>query len=205
MSRDWLLVASARWFRLLLWLYPADFRDEMGDAVVEGYRERSREAIRDGGALRLAGIWWTALGDFTRNGLGERFRPAADWRRPGDWGRDIELVGRRLLHKPMFLAAVLGTLTIGLAIFAVVFTAVDKILIEDLPYRDPQNLYWVSADIPRMNIKGGHLFQLGQHGFRDVLIHRWPLPRNAAAPTVGLAQAGVVVPLHLRDSCHPNP
>jgi hypothetical protein len=26
---------SDRWFRLLLRLYPADFRDEMGDAVVE--------------------------------------------------------------------------------------------------------------------------------------------------------------------------
>jgi hypothetical protein len=28
---------SERWFRLLLRLYPADFRDDMGDSVVEGY------------------------------------------------------------------------------------------------------------------------------------------------------------------------
>ena len=157
MNRDPLLRASERWFRLLLRLYPADFRDELGEAVVETYGERSREAIQDGGVLRLAGIWWTALCDSLRNGLGERLRPAADWRRPGDWGRDMELVGRRLLHKPLFLAAVLGTLTIGLGIFAVVFTAVDKILIEDLPYSNPKDLYWTSADIPRLNIREGRL------------------------------------------------
>ena len=30
-----LLKMSERWFRILLRLYPVDFRDEMGDAVVE--------------------------------------------------------------------------------------------------------------------------------------------------------------------------
>ena len=34
---------SERWFRLLLRLYPTDFRDEMGAAVVEAYLSRSRE------------------------------------------------------------------------------------------------------------------------------------------------------------------
>lgn len=30
---------SERWFRLLQRLYPADFRDEMGNALVEAYLE----------------------------------------------------------------------------------------------------------------------------------------------------------------------
>ena len=42
--------ASERWLRLLLRLYPADFRDEMGEALVETYRDRCRAAARDGGA-----------------------------------------------------------------------------------------------------------------------------------------------------------
>ena len=34
MSADRLLRASERWFRLLLRLYPPDFRDDMGESLV---------------------------------------------------------------------------------------------------------------------------------------------------------------------------
>jgi putative ABC transport system permease protein len=127
---------SERWFRLLLRLYPADFRDQMGEALVETYLHRSREES-------LALIWFAALWDSLRNGLGERLRPAVAWRRTGDWGRDMELVSRRLRKKPMFVIAVLMTLTVGLGTFGVVYTAVDKILLEPLPYKDPGDLYLV--------------------------------------------------------------
>lgn len=76
---------SERWFRLLLRLYPADFRDEMGKGVVEAYRESARDALKHGGVTRLARVWAAALTDSLRNGLGERLRPAASWRRSGDW------------------------------------------------------------------------------------------------------------------------
>ena len=50
---------------------------------------------------------------------------------------DQDLITRRLRQKPLFFAAVLATLTVGLGTFAVGYTAVDKILLEPLPYRDP--------------------------------------------------------------------
>lgn len=77
---------SQRWFRLLQRLYPRDFRDEMGIAVVETYRDRAREALNRGGVIRLATIWVRALVDALRNGPGERARPAASWRRSGNLG-----------------------------------------------------------------------------------------------------------------------
>ena len=43
---------SERWFRLLLRLYPPDFRDDMGDAVVETYRDRARDGAGSGGGDR---------------------------------------------------------------------------------------------------------------------------------------------------------
>jgi putative ABC transport system permease protein len=149
--------ASERWFRLLLRAYPADFRDEMGDAVVEAYCERVRGAQRDGGPVRVAGVWLAALIDSLRNGVGERLRPAASWRRSGNWGRDFELTRRRLLRAPMFVVTTLATLTVGLGTFAVVFTAVDKILLEPLPYRDPGDLYKVWADVRYLNLSEGQL------------------------------------------------
>ena len=42
---DRLVNISERWFRLLQRLYPPDFRDDMGDAVVDTYRDRARAAL----------------------------------------------------------------------------------------------------------------------------------------------------------------
>jgi putative ABC transport system permease protein len=148
---------SDRWFRLLLRVYPTDFREEMGDALVDTYRRRAEAALNQGGRLRVSGIWIAALIDSLRNGLGERLRPAASWRRSGNWGRDLELTRRRLLRSPMFVVTTIATLTVGLGTFAVVFTAVDKILLEPLPYRDPGDLYKVWADVPYLNVTAGQL------------------------------------------------
>ena len=123
MSNDRLVNMSERWFRLLQRLYPPDFRDDMGDAVVETYRDRARDALRRGGILRLAIVWMRALVDSLRNGPGERARPAVSWRRSGNWGRDAELATRRLLRARAFAAVTIGTLTIGLGMVAVVCVA----------------------------------------------------------------------------------
>ena len=48
-----LLKMSERWFTLLLRLYPVDFRDEMGDAVVETYRDKAHEALNRGKVFLL--------------------------------------------------------------------------------------------------------------------------------------------------------
>jgi putative ABC transport system permease protein len=146
-----LLNLSERWFRILQKLYPPDFRDEMGEAMVEAYVDRSREALRTGGWLSLAGLWLRALLDSLRNGPAERIRPAAFWRRSGDWGRDIELVLRRLVRSPMFTLSMVVTLTVGFGMFAVVHTAVQKILLDPMPYKDPDDLYYVWRDYGPIN------------------------------------------------------
>ncbi|MPZ19146.1 MAG: FtsX-like permease family protein [Luteitalea sp.] len=157
MRRDRRMHASERWFRLLLRLYPVDFRDEMGDALVEAYRDRARQALSRGGAIRLIGVCLRALVDALRNGLGERLRPAVSWRRGGNWGRGAELAIRRLVRAPAFLVATAGTLTVGLGMVAVVYTVVQKVLIEPMPYRDPHNLYYVWRDFAMLDVQRGAL------------------------------------------------
>jgi hypothetical protein len=44
------------------------------------------------------------------------------------------------------VAAVVGTLTVGLGMFSVVYTVVQKILIAPMPYTDPDDLYFVWRD-----------------------------------------------------------
>ena len=158
MRGDRRLDVSERWFRLLQRLYPADFRDEMSDAVVEAYRDRAREALNGGGIIRLAALWVRALVDSLLNGLGERARPVAWWRRSGNWGRDAELATRRLVRAPALVIAVVGTLGVGLGLFGVVYTVVQKILIEPMPYKDPDDLYFVWRDYgPIFDLKRGML------------------------------------------------
>jgi putative ABC transport system permease protein len=163
MTRESLMNLSNRWFTLLRRLYPADFRDEMGTAVVEAYMDRARDAMKTGGPTRLVMLWVRALADSLRNGPAERVRPAAWWRRGGNWGRDVELVSRRLVRAPVFAATTIGTLTIGLGMFAVVYTATQRILIDPMPYKDPGDLYYIWRDYgPIADLKRGAL------GGRDV-------------------------------------
>ena len=152
------LARSERWLRILLRLYPVDFRDEMGDAVVNTYRERCRTALRTGGRLSLTRVWLRALWDSLRNGLGERVRPAASWRRSGNWGRDLEIATRRLVRAPLFMAAMVGTLTVGLGAFAVVYAVVEKVLIAPMAYERPDDLYFVWRDYGKIfDLKRGWL------------------------------------------------
>ena len=53
MKGDRLIHASERWFRLLLRLYPTDFRDDMGEGLVEAYRDRARDTLKRRGLIGL--------------------------------------------------------------------------------------------------------------------------------------------------------
>jgi putative ABC transport system permease protein len=155
MSEDRLLAIAERWCRALLRLYPSDFRDEMGDGLVETYRDQARGGVRKRGTTAWMGVLMRALGDAVRNGPGERAQPAAAWRRGGNWGRDMELSMRRLVRSPVFSLMMLGTLTVGLGAFAVVYTVVHRVLIAPLPYERPEDLYMVWRDYTWVPFRGG--------------------------------------------------
>jgi putative ABC transport system permease protein len=151
------LKASDRWVRLLMRLYPSDFRDEMGDAVVEAYRDRCRVALRGGGRRALVWVCMRALVDSLRNGTAEQVRPARGVPRNGTFGRNAQLVVRRLTRAPVFALTMVGLLTVGLGAFATVYTVVDRVLLAPLPYRQPGDLYVVWRDYTWMGVDRGWL------------------------------------------------
>ncbi|MGH9158924.1 MAG: ADOP family duplicated permease [Vicinamibacteraceae bacterium] len=68
----------------------------------------------------------------------------------------VELAIRRLMRAPAFLIATAGTLTVGLGMVAVVYTVVQKVLIEPMPYRNSNDLYYVWRDYgPIVDLKRG--------------------------------------------------
>ncbi|HEY0152122.1 MAG TPA: ADOP family duplicated permease [Longimicrobium sp.] len=157
MSETRWLKFSDRWVRLLMRLYPSDFRDEMGDAVVEAYRDRCRAALRDGGRGALVWVWLRALADSLRNGFAEQVRPARGVPRNGSFGRDAQLVVRRLTRAPVFTLSMVGLLTVGLGAFATVYAVVDRVLLAPLPYRQAEDLYVVWRDYTWIGLDRGWL------------------------------------------------
>ena len=149
------MTLSERWFRLLQRLYPPDFRDEMGDAVVEAYMDRARDALkrrrrRSGscccGCARLSTRCATArpsaCAPRPRGGAAATGAAMPSSSRAGS-------CARRSLPR-----TTIGTLTVGLGMFAVVYTAVQKILIDPMPYKDPGDLYYVWRDYgPILDLK----------------------------------------------------
>ena len=130
-----------RWFRLLLRLYPPDFRDDMGELDgrdVPRPSARGAEPRRHHSARRRVGARAGRLGAQRSGRAGAARGSVAARRQLGP--RYPSWSARRLMRSPAFAAAMVGTLTVGLGTFAVVYTVVQKILIEPMPYRNPDDL-----------------------------------------------------------------
>jgi putative ABC transport system permease protein len=163
MTPDQLLHVSEFWFRLLLRMYPKGFRDEMGTGVVEAYRYRAGAILNRSGVRGLAWLWLRAFVDAIRNGLGERLHPAASWRRFGRneidatliveevhrtkivWLvenvlRDAKHAFRVFRHSPAFTLVIVLTLALGIGAATAVFSVLDAVLLQPLPYKQPDRL-----------------------------------------------------------------
>lgn len=192
MSDERWLARSRRWLRLLLLLYPAAFRARMGEALVEEYMQRCRAALQDGGVSELLRTWARAFGDAARNGPAERIRPGGAWpdvaapgrREASDWVRDGTLVVRRVARAPLFAGSMVGTLSVGLGAFAVVFALVHNVLLAPMPYDDPDELYYVWRDyraffdLDRGWLGGTDVAALAEEG--DVIVDAAAIQRGLA-------------------------
>lgn len=58
-------------YRFLLRVYPAEFRDDYGEEMVQFFRDRCREVRRAQGAAGLIGLWLHTLGDLASSALSE--------------------------------------------------------------------------------------------------------------------------------------
>lgn len=143
---------------LLLRSFPRDFREEYGAEVLDQASDDLRGAFAKG--------WWsgwvmavtTGL-DLVVSGWVERWDPALrdPRRRTNDEGvgimvgrvwEDLRQAVRSLRRTPGFFVATVGTLALALGVNAGIFSVVDAVLIEPLPYHDPGRLVTVMASAP---------------------------------------------------------
>jgi hypothetical protein len=65
---------SDRLYRLVLNVYPREFRDEYGEEMVQTMRAQVREAWTDRGALGVTGLWLRVLLDSAHSALAEHLK-----------------------------------------------------------------------------------------------------------------------------------
>jgi putative ABC transport system permease protein len=156
--------ASERLYRALLHAYSRDFRDEFGDAMVEFHRDRLAHARSEPGLWGTVRVWAYVAADLLRNALPTRvdsvrrhIRRRADERAAlrqtpslmharkeelmlSSVMHDIRFALRGMRRTPAFTLTVLATLALGIGGSVATFSAVNGVLLEPLPFRDPARL-----------------------------------------------------------------
>jgi putative ABC transport system permease protein len=119
-----------RLFRVVIRLYPSEFRDRFGRDMTAAYREARMEAAMRG-RRGAAEFWLGVAGDALVRAPGEHMRM---------WLHDLRFSGRALRRSPMFTLVAIATLALGIGANTAIFSVVHAVTLQALPNRDPDRL-----------------------------------------------------------------
>ena len=151
------LGAADRVFRFLLKLFPFDFRSNYGRELEQVFREQRREAL-EGTGLAPIRLWSKTIRGVFSTAISEHI---------AIFGRDARYGIRTLLQSPTFTIAVIVTLTVGIGANTAIFSVVNGLLLQSLPYDEPERLVR-AYETNNGNIEaGGYLTGLDFVDYRD--------------------------------------
>jgi putative ABC transport system permease protein len=93
---------------------------------------------------------------------------------------DLRISFRQLLHKPAFTLAIIATLALGIGANSAIFSLINAVLLEPLPYPDPDRLVRIwgrttKPDIPQLLASEGEVldYQTKFSSFEAVAAYAW--------------------------------
>jgi len=146
-------------WRVLLWLYPPEFRDDHA-AEIESFVADERARLgREGRSLGLAfrtRIGWDLARGALRLRLNREPRRVHDHRAlsagaggarhaASEWLRDLHHAARGLRHAPVLTVTVVLTLGLGIGFNTALFSVVHGVLLRPLAYPEAEALVYVQA------------------------------------------------------------
>ncbi len=152
---------SEKVYRSLLRLFPAGFREEYGEDVLQLFRDRHAEL---GGRPRRtrAVFWMRILGDLIREASAERaqsmVRGRMKTRKRGSGmidalRQDLVYALRTLSRAPGFTALTIVTFALAIGANTAIFSVLNDVLLEPLPFGHPEELVAVWETSPREGIE----------------------------------------------------
>jgi len=125
-----------RLYRILLRLYPAEFRGEYGREMTQLFRDRARHEP-------LLRVWLDVVRDLVVTVPREQAHVLMN---------DLRYALRTIRRTPAFSAAVMLTVALAIAANTAMFTVVNAVLLRPLPFADPHRLVQVAEKNDRLNL-----------------------------------------------------
>ncbi len=146
----------ARVYAWALLLLPGDLRAEYGRDMTRLFEDRLREARAEGKAARTAlaayaDVVWQAVLEWIERGRAAAGHMARETMTMDGWMNDMKFGVRTLLRRPAFTAAAIITLALGIGATVSMFTVVNGVLLQPLPYPDSDALFEV---VPVFTLRG---------------------------------------------------
>jgi len=136
-----------RLYRLLLRLYPREFRAHYGRAMADFHRDRLRAARAAGESLTV--LWLLTVVDTLRSAASEWVRPFISGDSMLDTiAQDVRFAVRSFGRRPAFTAIVIATIALGVGANAAIFSVVNGILIRPLPYPHAERVFSFGHEPP---------------------------------------------------------
>jgi putative ABC transport system permease protein len=131
---------NAPWvFRILLYLYPREFRERYGSEMLDAMAME----LEGTGAGRRVGVWVWGTADLLWGAAREWTRILGRGGGMGTLGMDVRQAVRGLLRRPGLSGAAVMTLALGIGATATVFSLVNGLLLKPLPYHEADRLVHV--------------------------------------------------------------
>ena len=131
-----------RLYRALLRLFPFDFRSEFGDDMEETFREQRAHARRGHGSVALLGMWWATIVDIVRMAPREHLSVLS---------QDTRYALRMMRHDLGYTVAAVVILGLGIGVNTSIFSVVNSVLLQPLPYAQGDRLVVLRQQATKLN------------------------------------------------------
>jgi putative ABC transport system permease protein len=136
-----------RFYRVLLRLYPAEFRARYGRAMADFHRDRVAAARAARESISL--LWLRTIADVVASAAVEHTQAFFSGEPVIETIlQDLSFGVRSLARRPAFTAIVVATIALGVGANAAIFSVVNAVLIRPLPYPHPERVISFGHEAP---------------------------------------------------------